>query len=234
MRKLDFRIILACFAYQYQGNFEKIYQAIYTKELPDMKIIKQVEKMLREQQVKICCITDADYPKQLQTIINPPMVFFYEGDLKLVTKQPLLIIGDGTISKNQLKNLKNQVIISVDQPEHDQAWLKDLALQKNSLIKISNQPIEVVNNQADLVISFLSNQLGEIKLNRRAQNSNEKQNYNLALGLSAGGYAYFGMLKKALKDYLKMLQSQQDKSAIKIEDWKPYVKDGGQKKQILN
>lgn len=75
------RKILLYFALKYQGDVEKIYQAIKQKELVDQKEVLMIEEKIHSQYVTIL---DEDYPNKLKNIPNPPFVLFYYGDLSML------------------------------------------------------------------------------------------------------------------------------------------------------
>ncbi len=82
--------ILLYFAFKYQGQFDKIYKAIIDKEEID-------EEFLKENMEKMNChyttIVSDDYPEALKHIACPPFVLFYYGDLELLNKKTIGVIG---------------------------------------------------------------------------------------------------------------------------------------------
>ena len=85
------RKILLYFAIKYEGNYEKIYQAIKNKEQVKKEEIEQIEKKLK---CNYITIIDPLYPLKLKSIVTPPIVLFYYGDINLLThSNNVAIIG---------------------------------------------------------------------------------------------------------------------------------------------
>lgn len=73
---------LIALSYRYKGEVDKIYKAIKRKE--------KVEPL----SCKNCLtILDEDYPKELLDLEYPPVVLFYQGDLSLLRKQKIAVVG---------------------------------------------------------------------------------------------------------------------------------------------
>ena len=82
--------ILLYFSLKYEGDFDKIYQALECKEKID-EILK--EKLFNSLKSKYTTIISKDYPDSLKEINCPPFVLYYHGDLELVKNKCIGVIG---------------------------------------------------------------------------------------------------------------------------------------------
>ena len=78
--------ILLYFAVKYEGDFDKIYNAIMCKEKCDYNLAEQYKKELT---CNFTTVISNDYPTKLKNLNNPPFVLFYKGDLSINDKSPL-------------------------------------------------------------------------------------------------------------------------------------------------
>ncbi len=78
------------FSLKYDGDFGKIYQAILDKEPVD-EMLKNVLK--GKLNCQYTTLFSHDYPECLKQINNPPFVLYYYGDLSLINKKTIGIIG---------------------------------------------------------------------------------------------------------------------------------------------
>lgn len=86
------RDIIIYLAIKYQGNWNKIYQAIKEKEMvEEEEVIQHVSRL----QCQAVTIVDDHYPESLKKIYKPPFVLFYFGHLEWVldTERILAIVG---------------------------------------------------------------------------------------------------------------------------------------------
>ena len=72
--------ILLYFALKYDGDFNKIYQAIDTNERINFA---DFNKLMSTVKHKYITIVDPRYPNYLKDKYNPPIVLFYQGNIKL-------------------------------------------------------------------------------------------------------------------------------------------------------
>ncbi|MDD2371409.1 MAG: DNA-protecting protein DprA [Firmicutes bacterium] len=56
---------------------------------------------------KIMTIYDGKYPAKLKWSINPPIAFYYRGDIKLIEKKSIAVVGSRTSPDRYLKIAKN-------------------------------------------------------------------------------------------------------------------------------
>ncbi|MDD8037427.1 MAG: hypothetical protein PHC59_14890 [Thomasclavelia ramosa] len=79
----NMRNILVSMALKYEGDFNKIYDALANKtQFTDNEII-DLKKDIKSSYVTII---DSNYPEALKTMESPPFVLFYEGNIKLLDK----------------------------------------------------------------------------------------------------------------------------------------------------
>jgi|AKZA01.1.fsa_nt_gi DNA protecting protein DprA len=85
--------ILLYLSLKYQGDFERIYNAIETNE-----IVNEAEKEILLKSVKSNYTTmiSPDYPEALKHIDCPPFVLYYYGDLSLLNSRNICIAGTRT------------------------------------------------------------------------------------------------------------------------------------------
>lgn len=82
--------ILLYFAVKYEGDFELIYKAIMNKEKCNYS---EVEEIVNNLKCKYTTIISSDYPVKLKHLNRPPFVIFYEGDLSILNKKSVAVIG---------------------------------------------------------------------------------------------------------------------------------------------
>lgn len=72
------REILISLALKYEGDWDKITEAIKAKEKLDEAFIEEASS------TKAITLLDAEYPTALRQCYKPPIVLFYEGDISLM------------------------------------------------------------------------------------------------------------------------------------------------------
>lgn len=82
--------IILYFSLKYQGDFDKIYQALERKEKVDEKLKEKLKASLKSQ---FTTIISKDYPSALKEISCPPFVLYYYGSLELVNTKCIGVIG---------------------------------------------------------------------------------------------------------------------------------------------
>lgn len=84
------RELLICLAIKYDGDWEKMYEAIKNKErLDEDEVSKSLEKVNSD----VVTILDDNYPKAFKALYKPPFTIFYHGDLELIENNNLLTLG---------------------------------------------------------------------------------------------------------------------------------------------
>lgn len=84
------RKILLYFALKYEGDYNKVYLAIKSKEHVSLNSLKQIEEKIN---CNYLTILDDNYPECLKGIANPPIVLFYYGDISLLKNNNIAVIG---------------------------------------------------------------------------------------------------------------------------------------------
>lgn len=88
MRKVE--DILLYFSLKYNGDFHKIYHALKTKEKVSQEQIHDAKTQIKS---KYTTIISKDYPASLKSIMCPPFVLYYYGDLSLLDHYCIGVIG---------------------------------------------------------------------------------------------------------------------------------------------
>lgn len=99
---------LIAYAYKYHGDYFKIVKAIEEKE--------EIEEVFDK---NVITILDDNYPNELKELRYPPFVLFYKGNLDLLKKEKIGIVGsrvpgDYALEATRLLTIKNRnkVIVS--------------------------------------------------------------------------------------------------------------------------
>ena len=95
------RNVLAYLSVLYEGNWDKIFQAIQNKIPLDST---EVEKVVKEIKTPFITILDELYPEKLKHIYKPPFVLFYHGDLDLWNRPSIAVVGSRTCSEYSKKH----------------------------------------------------------------------------------------------------------------------------------
>lgn len=82
--------IILYFAVKYEGDFEKIFYAIMSKEEVDYLKVKEYKEAL---DCQYATVISKNYPLKLKHLNRPPFVVFYKGDLSLLDNKCISIIG---------------------------------------------------------------------------------------------------------------------------------------------
>ena len=85
---MEKRDLIAAYAYRYNGNWQRIRNAIEAQEDPLSHPIKE----------KYITIFDEEYPSSLMDLQCPPWILFYQGDISLLKKPMATIVGSRNIS----------------------------------------------------------------------------------------------------------------------------------------
>jgi DNA processing protein len=101
------RDILIYLAIKYQGDWNRMYEAIKNKELVDATNVEETVKSVGSQ---VCTIIDDAYPTSLKSVYKPPFVLFYHGNLqKLTEKSNLTIISPPNTNQKNLDRVREMV-----------------------------------------------------------------------------------------------------------------------------
>ena len=82
--------VLLYFAYKYNGDWDEIYNALDRKEKFDFDACEKIKKEL---DCKVITILDGEYPHRLKQIYKPPFVLFCRGNIDLLVKKSIAIVG---------------------------------------------------------------------------------------------------------------------------------------------
>lgn len=96
------RDILIYLAIKYNGDWNKIYEAIRNKELVNEPEVHDTIANI-PQDLKTCAIIDETYPDSMKHMYKPPFVFFYKGDINTVSRRLVAVAGNNKF-KNELQD----------------------------------------------------------------------------------------------------------------------------------
>ena len=85
------RELLLYFSCKYEGDWSKIYKAIKEQEKVDFELLKEYKEKVTSNYITIL---DDNYPKVLMNSVCPPYVFYYKGDISLISNnKKIAVIG---------------------------------------------------------------------------------------------------------------------------------------------
>lgn len=109
-------VLLVYLAIKYGGDLEKILTALELKEI-DIPY-EEALKVYQSLECQVVTLIDYDYPKKLKQAHRPPIVLFYYGDLSLLDKKLLAVVGSREYNEvgeqstyNIINGLKKDVVI---------------------------------------------------------------------------------------------------------------------------
>ncbi len=117
------RDIIVHLAIKYQGDWNRIYQAIKVKE-PATAL--EIEASLAELTSDVMTIIDEDYPEQLKKIYKPPFVLFYHGDKSLLRHPHHMLAVIGSRQPSAYGVMMTRTIVK-DLIKHDVLIISGLA-----------------------------------------------------------------------------------------------------------
>lgn len=71
------------------------------------ELIKRYEKYMKEKNILMVNITDKEYPKKLKNIYAPPITLFLKGNIELLNKNIVAVIGCRIASKYGISTTRN-------------------------------------------------------------------------------------------------------------------------------
>lgn len=125
--------VLLYFCCFYNGNYQKIFNAIKEREIFDENTFMSLNE---KQATNFITILDEEYPSELNKILNCPFVLFYKGDISLLkSENKIAVVGSRYnstygeyMTRKLVKDLvkKGYVIVSglakgIDSIAHDEA-----------------------------------------------------------------------------------------------------------------
>ncbi len=90
MKEYTLQEVLLYFSLLYEGDYQKIYQALQRKEIIDDAVYDKKTSTLK---CKYTTMISDDYPVLLREIDYPPFVLFYYGNLEYLNNQTIGVIG---------------------------------------------------------------------------------------------------------------------------------------------
>lgn len=102
----DMKKVLYYFALKYNGDFDKIYSSLATREKFDIDEFMRLKKDVHYPHVTIL---DDKYPNYLKSVNCPPFVLFYEGNLNLIKDRTSAIKYDVLESGGRLISTVNPI-----------------------------------------------------------------------------------------------------------------------------
>ncbi|WP_068547024.1 DNA-processing protein DprA [Thalassotalea crassostreae] len=119
---------------------------------PNLKFIKDIERACSRHNISLVCYQDEQYPQLLKQTENPPIVLFTQGNIELLNKPQLAIVGsrDATFAAREhtryfAAQLSSQLVIT-----SGLALGIDTAAHRGALIA-NNFTIAVVGTGLDIV-----------------------------------------------------------------------------------
>ena len=93
----DSRKMLIYLAVKYKGDYEQMLNAMILKDV-DVPY-EEVMKVCNSLTCKTMTYLDYDYPERLRLIKHPPFVLFYYGDISLLDKKSISVVGSRDYSE---------------------------------------------------------------------------------------------------------------------------------------
>lgn len=93
----DSRMLLIYLAVKYKGDYDQMLNAIILKDfnVPYQEALKVYKSL----PCKVMTYLDYDYPTRLKQIQRPPLVLFYYGDISLLDKKSIAVVGSREYSR---------------------------------------------------------------------------------------------------------------------------------------
>ena len=107
MERLTTHSILVHLAVKYEGEWDRIYDAIKRKEHLEPNEVASTNKALK---CKTTTLMDSDYPPSLKKIYKPPLVLFYYGDLSLVSEEEKCVSYVGSRDSSTYGNKMAEIL----------------------------------------------------------------------------------------------------------------------------
>ncbi len=82
---------------------KRVLNRVKWKPVESLKKAKLALKIIDAQRIKSTCILDADYPAMLRCINDPPFLLFYRGNLKILNRKCVSVVGTRRATPSALK-----------------------------------------------------------------------------------------------------------------------------------
>ena len=121
-------------------------------------------KKLQEQKVKVITILDGGYPQRLKEIYLPPIVLFYRGNLSLINRRAVAIVGSRDHSKYAKDCIHELIPVLVND---DIVVISGLArgvdtLAHEETLKANGSTIAVIGSGLDVVYPLENSKLYDL------------------------------------------------------------------------
>lgn len=155
---------LLYYSLKYQGDWEKIYNAVQNKEEVDMETL---ENTFNAFQGHFITILDVEYPVRLKQTLKAPFVLYYEGDINLLNNENIMAITHTKYSNG--KDIKDaETILVNNQPltyliggtEND-LDKKILDMGKPTIVVLGYPLFLNENHKANLILTEIPNNVLE-------------------------------------------------------------------------
>lgn len=224
---MEMNLVLIALSIKYASNFAKILNALENKDPVEQNLLNAIDEAIKTKQLQAITILDDEYPEALKTINNPPFVIFYQGNLELLNQNPLLVIGQDQVDKNDLEKLANQPLIRIEEQGEFETQMQKL---NHPIIAISKNAINDANVDANLVLSLVGPTIASWNGIIDENQLNEQTKW-LGLGLSANGMVVLDTVNLSLQSDLHLFASKQNKLCVWIENYQNPVTKLNQGKQ---
>lgn len=126
------RDLLIATSLKYKGDWDKIMNAISKRENPGEEFIEQAVHL----KCKAITLLDDKYPSFLKSIMKPPFVLFYYGDLNLIKDHNKNIAISGTRTPSDYSSKKTVEIVS-DLAAQDYTIVSGFSLGVNTVAHLT-------------------------------------------------------------------------------------------------
>ena len=106
----DSRKLLIYLAIKYKGDYEQMLDAMILKDVNAP--YEEVMKVCNSLPCKAITFLDYDYPERLKQMQRPPLVLFYYGDISLLDKKSIAVVGSRNYS-NYGRRVTERVIAAI-------------------------------------------------------------------------------------------------------------------------
>ncbi|MCV3733483.1 DNA-processing protein DprA [Mycoplasma enhydrae] len=137
----DMNEILLYFNYKYKGDWNRIYEAIKTKEKIEVDEFKSFSDKSKSNMNKYISILDGDYPQQLLAHKKPPFILHYLGNLDILTNSTNKIYMTGSYQTNEIIKYIDNISNKSNVTFMNMYWN---GLEQNILKKLIEKNINVI------------------------------------------------------------------------------------------
>lgn len=142
------REIILALSYHCEGEWEKIYNILKTKEkISDEDILRYNQK----NKAQYISIIDSNYPIKFKRNYKPPFIIYYYGNIELLNKYPILTaIGTRNPSNYQVKESKKLISETIDKMNKKVTILSGMAKG------LDKEMMDVAINKGSTLISIIA------------------------------------------------------------------------------